>query len=95
MKKIINLVAAAAIAASLSMPTVSADPGKGSATDAVAFCKDLTDAGVTSSVGECMGILRSDDAPQICKNLDFAGLLEAFGFKNRGQCVSFARSVGI
>ena len=95
MKKVTSSLAAIAVAVSFSIAPVSADPGKGPANDTVDFCKAITDAGITSSVGECMGILRSDDAPSICKLWDFQGVLELIGFKNRGDCVSTLRELGV
>lgn len=93
MKKLACLLAASAFAMSLAATPTFADPGKGSAKTDVEFCKLVADAGITSSVGECMGIVRSDDAPQLCKAIDLSGLLDAFGFKNRGDCVSFLRTL--
>jgi hypothetical protein len=90
MKKIFAIAVCAAVALPFSVSVGFADPGKGPATDAVGFCKDLTDAGISKSIGECMGILRADDAPGFCKFLDAVGFLDYYGL-NRGNCVSYIR----
>ena len=94
--KSLKLIAAAAVAAASVAATPSfADAGKGPAKTTAEYCKFITDLGVTASVGECMGILRADDAPGLCKLIDFYGLLGAFGWSNRGQCVSALRAAGV
>ena len=42
-----------------------------------------------------MGIVRADGPAGTCKVLDLYDLLGALGFKNRGDCVSYLRSLGL
>ncbi|MCL4673964.1 MAG: hypothetical protein KJZ64_13770 [Sphingomonadaceae bacterium] len=62
------------------------------ANDDVSLCRVLVDAQVYSSLGECVGSVRSNPA-KFCRELDEQGFLVFFGWKNRGDCVSSVREL--
>lgn len=96
--KALNAIAATAVAASsvIAPMTASADPGKGSGKTVNEYCKYLVDSGFfpNLTVGQCVSINRADGPAGICKLIDYYGLLGLFGFKNRGACVTYFRSLG-
>lgn len=89
MKKLTAIAASAALAmsASLAMP----QQANARAKDEVDLCRSLVDAQLFDSIGDCVGLLRSAPA-DICKDYD-TGFLVFFKFKNRGDCMSFFRSI--
>jgi len=67
-----------------------------SATWLVNWCKMAVDSGWYDSVGECVGGYQSNGwAPAYCKAPSYFDpsieMWEVYGFKNRGDCVSYFR----
>ncbi len=89
MKQVITACAGLALAmsANLAVPQVAVAKAK----DEVELCRLLVAAEMFSSVGECVGQVRSSPAT-LCEGYD-RGFLQFLGFKNRGDCVSFFRSI--
>jgi hypothetical protein len=94
MKKIL-IGAAAALALSMSFGTAYAIPG------ASQYCTDNGDFGL--SHGRCTELVTkifdkstSNDAVEACKEFEafYPDDFTAFGFKNRGDCISWLRSLG-
>lgn len=80
-----------AAAASLWMAASFTATAPAAGNDHVELCRPLVDAEIFGSLGECVSIART--APVvICKDLEESGLLDLFGWGNRGQCVSDLRS---
>ena len=92
MKKVATVFASIALiaGASIAAPTAASAAGAKPLVDA---CKSATEAGFFDSVGACVGRFRSQ-APRTCKALqDIPGAYDFFGFRNRGDCVSFIREL--
>ncbi len=84
-----TLAALAMVAAmNVSLPTAAV----ARANDNVEQCRLLVSFNVFETQGECMGSLRSQ-APRTCRLLRDYDVLDFFGFRNVGDCVSFYRSV--
>lgn len=93
MKKIIAAASSLCLALSFSLAVPTAAQAAfddGNAKDAVGFCKALNAAHPEVSVGTCVGILRANEAPAVCRLLDVLGVLDIFD-ANRGNCVSYIR----
>ncbi|MCB2086635.1 MAG: hypothetical protein KDE07_09305 [Sphingomonadaceae bacterium] len=88
MKKLIATTASLALACSINLAAPQA--AFASAKDEVQLCRVLVDAQIFSSVGECVGGMRSNPA-KLCQQLDDYNVLQFFGWKNRGDCVSSIR----
>lgn len=91
MKK--TLIAAAASLAMAATFTATAPVAASAAgNDHVEMCRPLVDAQIFGSLGECVSLIRT--APvQLCKDLKDFGLLDLFGWRNLGQCVSDLRAL--
>lgn len=75
-----------------SLPVALPQPATAAANDDVSLCRALVDAEIYSSLGECVGSVRSNPA-KFCRDLDEQGFLIFFGWKNRGDCVSSVREL--
>lgn len=89
-KTIIATAASLCMAASFTATAPVAASAAGN--DHVQLCRPLVDAEIFGSLGECVSLVRT--APvQLCKDLQGFGLLELFGWRNLGQCVSDLRAL--
>lgn len=89
-KKLIAMAAGTAMAMSFTAaaPVTASAAGNGH----VELCRPLVDAQLFGSLGECVSIVRT--APvSLCKDLKDFGLLDLFGWRNLGQCVSDLRAL--
>ena len=89
MKKITTFAVTAALAMAGAVTAPQAVQAQ--AKDNVDTCRTLVAAQVFPSLGECVSLFRSGYA-KACENYD-TGFLAFFGFKNRGECVKFFRSL--
>lgn len=90
MKKMIATAASLALAASAAFasPAVAQDGGQSEYNKAVVdFCKNLDQDEFPYSVGECVRVFHTDGSVDICNQLKVLDLLEAFGYRNVGQCI--------
>ena len=53
----------------------------------VNLCKEFYDGGKGANQGRCIAFFSTDDPVSTCNELDAFGLLEQFGFRNRGECI--------
>lgn len=87
MKKSIAFAASLAMAMSYAAVPTMASANKGGSNDVAAACNGgLADA-LGISQGTCVVALKDGDAIGLCKLLKDRDLLEAFGFRNQGQCL--------
>ena len=89
MKKITTLAVCAALAMAGGVSAPQAVQAQ--ANDEVQLCRTLVAAQVFPSLGECVSLFRSNPA-KACQNYD-SGFLAFLGFKNKGECVKFFRSL--
>jgi hypothetical protein len=89
--KSLSCIAIAGLALATT-PALIPQPAEAAANDDVPLCRVLVDAQVYSSLGECVGSVRSNPA-KFCRDLDDQGFLVFFGWKNRGDCVSSVREL--
>ena len=91
MKKI--LAAASSLALALSAMVAVPMPAQAASVDgATEWCQAYAGySGLT--VGQCVSYFRSDDIAGLCRILDNFGYLPYYGFKNRGDCVSYLRTL--
>ena len=91
MKKI--LAAASSLALALSAMVAVPTPALAASVDGYTeYCR-ANAASFELTVGQCVSYFRSDDIAGLCRILDNLGYLQYFGWTNRGQCVSYLRTL--
>ena len=87
MKKAIAYAASAAMALSMALTPAQAENRSEERKSTVGFCTFFFDGGKGPNQGRCIAFFSTDDPVSTCNELEAFGLLEEFGFRNRGECI--------
>ena len=89
MKKATALVASAVMATSVAfVPPLQADGRSEERKATIDFCQLVSGGGGRGpNQGRCTAFFSTDDPVALCNELDAFGLLELFGYANRGECI--------
>lgn len=95
MKKVICTLASAALVGSAMVvtPMSAVSAQTDGASDLVELCKELGEAAGFESVGECVSVVRTKGPIGFCQFLKEIDFLQAFGWRNQGECVTHFRSI--